>query len=148
MIVLNSQVKISYLGPALSHSEIHLLWERRAGRGKLRKWWAFWVDEQTGEPEDRAQREATQGGRVLEREKRQHFLLMHIKSPRAEKGRVARDRIQWGSVKNAFQRRLEESRRWEEWVFRVERLAWDVNAPSSFIPGIFFLQFFRRQGQL
>lgn len=138
MIVMNSQVRISYLGPALSPSEIHLLWERRAGRGKLRKWGAFWVDKQTGQPKDRAQRGATQGGRVLESEKRQQFLLMHIKSPRAEKGRVARDRIQWGSVKNALQRSLEESPRWEEWVFRVARLAWGVNAPSSFIPGIFF----------
>jgi len=79
------------------------------------------VDKQTGQPKDRAQRGATQGGRVLESEKRQQFLLMHIKSPSAEKGRVARDRIQWGSVKNAFQR-LEESQNerngysgWQDW---------------------------------
>lgn len=71
---------------------------------------------------------------MLKSEKRQQFLLMH-KSPRAEKGRVARDRIQWGSVENAFQKRLVSKMR--EWVFRVERLAWDVNAPSPFLPGIF-----------
>ena len=50
------------------------------------------MDKQTGQPKDRAQRGTTQGGRVLESEKRQQFLLMHIKSPSAEKGRVARDR--------------------------------------------------------
>lgn len=138
MIVINSQVRVSYLGPAQSTSEMQLLRERRVGRGRLGKRGAFWVDKQIGEPKDGAQRGATPGSRALENEKRQHVLLIPIESTCAKNSRVEIVRIQWGSVEHAFQRKLEESPRWEERVFWVERMAWDVTAHFSFIPGTFF----------
>lgn len=66
------------------------------------------MDKQIGEPKDRAQRGATLGSRALKNEKRQHVLLILIEPTCAKNSRVEIVRIQWGSVKDAFQRKPEE----------------------------------------
>lgn len=66
------------------------------------------MDKQIGEPKDRAQRRATPGSRALKNEKRQHVLLIPIESTCAKNSRMEIVRIQWGSVKDAFQRKPEE----------------------------------------